>query len=404
MLNYPVNAEVISALDNFPKIKSRLLKKLSANNRSDLEIVRLLNNLPAAGPRQLLQLINDYIDSAGDIGKNLLHEKDLLCFRRILSELYMLAYFKRIDGLDVKGTVSKSNRIHDIDLELNSNRARIEIFCPLDFFGFQFIKTYTELEFRYCRCTRGFSVSVELLVAEDSGFHAYQIPNDDKTLRKWLKNLHQDVNEWLPNAEEGSEREFAGINDEFCLKATLEEIHPNPEHRYVQFNEPTRSNDTQHYFEKPLTVEYTAHSQIGNKIKSKLEKRQCGDPSPDYLRILVVDFRLMDVLDRDWFCRTHIAERMTETVRTLSDCIGPPIPFDVVIPVRLDFDCCFGEAVLLDQDRKTEMMALMRATELDRKCQPLNLEQPPPELIAAFCRCESDSDNYSFSHTWRTSS
>ena len=380
MPSYPVNAEVISALENFPKIKSRLLKKLPANNRSDLEIVRLLNNLPTAGPRQLLQLINDHIDSAGDIGKNLLHEKDLLCFRRMFSELYILAYFRRIDGLDVKGTVSKSNRIHDIDLELNSNRARIEIFCPIDFFGFQFIKTYTELEFRYCRCTRGFSVSVELLVAEDSGFHAYQIPNDDKTLRKWQKKLHHDVNEWIPNAEEGSEREFAGINDEFCLKATLEEIHPNPEHRLVQFNEPTRSNDTRHYFEKPLTVECTAKSPIGNKIKSKLEQRQCGDSSLDYLRILVVDFRLMDVLDRDWFCWPRIAKRMTKTVRTLSDCIGLPIPFDVVIPARLDFDCCFGEAVLLDQDREAEMTALLRATELDRKCQHPEIEPLPPEL------------------------
>ncbi len=402
MLSYPVNAEVISALDDFPKIKNQL--KLPTNNRSDLEIVRLINNLPAPGPKQLLQLINDHIDSAGDIGKNLLHEKDLLCFRRMFSELYMLAYFKRIDGLDVKGTVSKSNRIHDIDLELNSNRARIEIFCPIDFFGFQFIKTYTELEFRYCRCTRGFSVSVELLVAEDSGFHAYQIPNHDKTLRKWQKKIHHDVNEWLPNAEEKSEQEFMGIKDVFRLKATLDKIYRNPKHRLVQFNEPTSSNDTRHYFEELLTAEDTAHSQIGNKIKSKLKKRQCGDPSPDYLRILVVDFRLMDTLDpEDWFCWPRIAERMTETVRTLSDCIGLPIPFDVVIPAKLYFDCCFGEAVLLDQDREAEMTALMRATGLDRKCQPLKKEPLPPELIAAFYRYEGNSDNYSFSHTWRTS-
>ncbi len=396
MLSYPVNAEVISALDNFPKIENLL--DLSANNRSDLEIVRLINNLPAPSPRQLLQLINDHIDSAGDISKNLLREKDPLCFRRMFSVLYMLAYIKRIDGLDVKGTVSKSNRIHDIDLELNSNRAKIEIFCPIDFFGFQFVKTYSEPEFRYSRCKRGFSVSVKLLVAEPSGFHAHKIPNDDKTLRTWLKNLHHDVNEWLPNAEEGSEREFAEINDVFCLKATLEEIHTNPEHRYVQFIEPTRSNDTRHYFEKPLKVKDTAHSQIGNKIKSKLEKRQCGDPSPDYLRILVVDFRLMDVLDPDWFCWPRIAERMTETVQTLSDCISPPIPFDVVIPARLDFDCCFGEAVLLDQDREAEMTALLQATGLDRKCQPLKKELLPPELMQRLMD-RDDSDNYSFSYT-----
>ncbi len=402
MLSYPVNAEVISALENFPKIKSRLLKNLPANNRSDLEIVRLINNLPALDPQQLLQLINDHIDSSGDISKNLLREKDPLCFRRMFSELYMLAYLKRINGLDVKGTVSKSNRIHDIDLELNSSQVKIEIFCPIDFFGFQFVKTYSEPEFRYSRCKRGFSVSVKLLIAEPSGFHAHQIPNDDETLRKWLKNLHQDVNEWLLNAKEGSVQKFAGINNVFCLKATLKKIHPNPEDRCVQFHEPTRSNDTRHYFEKPLTVEYTAHSQIGNKIKSKLEKRQCGDPSPDYLRILVVDFRLMDVLDRDWFCWPRIAERMTETVRTLSDCIGPPIPFDVVIPANLDFDCCFGEAVLLDQDRKTEMTALLQATGLDRKCQPPKKELFPRELMQLVMDMD-DSGNYSFSHTCKTS-
>lgn len=228
-----------------------------------------------------------------------------------------------------------------------------------------------------------FEVLVELLPNTASLYYPHRIPNDDKTLRRWRINFQAEVNCWLANAKEGSEREFRGINKIFRIRAKLRKVHANPECRLVQFSEPTRSSDTQLFFEEPLTAEDTAKSQIGQKIRDKFEKRQCGDPSPDYLRILVVDLRLMDAAWPDWFCQPSIVERMDETVRILSEGAGPTAPFDVVIPATLDFDCCFGKAVVLDRGREPEITALINTARLDKQCLPDKAEPPPPELAAA---------------------
>ena len=260
------------------------------------------------------------------------------------------------------------------------NHARIEIYCPVDYYGFQFVKMYSEPAFLYSNCSRGFDVFVELVTSNKCGFHALEITNTDRCLTSWLENLEREVNDWLANAKKGSVREFEGIDDAFQLRATLKCVCPNPDIRFVEFTEPSRSNDTRLFFEEPMTVEDTVQSQIGKKIGSKLEKHQCGEWSPDYIRILVIDLSLMDACFSDWFCWPSIAKRMDETVRRLAGQAEPPPLFDVVIPARLGFNCCFGEVVVLDQEREAQIRAVIGRAGLDRKCEPTKVEPPDHEL------------------------
>ena len=384
-----MNEAVQSALNRFPNIEKRL--RLGGQERSELEIVRLLGNTHYEKIQQLVGLIDTHLGLVGDIiGKNLLHQNDPLNFRRLLSELYLLSFFLRIGGLNAKSAVSKSGKIHDIDLGIGTLQARIEISCPMDYYGFQFVERYSLPVFRYSECPRGFHVFVEFVPLEESRYYAYKVANDDKNLRKWLKTLESEVQCWLVTAGEGSIGEFEGVGNAFRLRATLKEVYQDSEDRFVEFSEPTRSNDTRWFFEEPLTAEDTARSQIGRKINDKLEKRQCGEPSSNYLRILVVDLSLMDAASPDWFCWPRIANRMDETVRILTARAGSPLPFDVVIPARLDFDCCFGKAVMLDQQWEVQSRALLEAAGLDRQCAPPVLEPPPPEFIIALTATNED--------------
>ena len=152
--------------------------------------------------------------------------------------------------------------------------------------------------------------------------------------------------------------------------------------RCVRFDEPGRSSDTRLFFEMEQP-EDTACSQVGRKIGCKIRKRQCGEPSQAYLRILVVDFSLADASAPDWFCWPDISRRFEETVRILTERAGHPMPFDIVTPARLSFECCFGEAVILDHERVEQARRLMAVAGLDQICPPPVVEPPPPDQIEA---------------------
>ena len=382
MAHYPVNAAVQDELNRFPAIKERLILALDGKSQSDLEVVRLLCNVHEHG--QLLDFINENLESSGEIGMQLLSQADPLRLVQLLSELFLLKFLGSWDGVNANAAVSGSGKHHDIDLEFEEIQARIEVFSPVEHYGLHFVKLYSTPVFRWSVCPRGFYVSVELVEPTQLGCHAHQITNSDRDLRPWLKHLEREVENWLATAMEEDVWIFDGVDQTFQLKATLRAVYDNPERRCVEFAEPGRSNDIRLFFE--MKPEDTACSQVGSKIRTKLDKRQCGAPAPDYLRILILNFSLADDSSNDWFCWPAIARQMDHTVKILAEEVGSPLPFDVVMPARLGYECCFGEAVILDQAREEQIRRLMAATGLDHKCAPLTVEQPPPELVAALRR------------------
>ena len=383
MVQYPVNTAVRTSLDSFPAIKRRL--RLRGSSECKLEIVRLLGNTHNSWIEKLLKFIEKHLPHSGSIGTDLLNQTDPILFSQHLRELYLLAFFRNQEHCTASATKSSNGRRPDIDLKSDSCQARIEVYCPMDYFGFQFVTRHSEQLFRYSACQNGFHVDVRFIAAKKDLFHAQTITREDRILRSWLKRLRCEVDHWLTNATVGSEKVFAGIEGKFELYASLEEKFDNPENRSVSFHEPTRSNDTLHFFVLP-TNEDTARSQIGQKIRVKLEKAQCGEPSPDYLRILVIDFSLCDTDPIDLLNRPYVIVRLDETVKLLASQVGTSLPYDVVIPANLDLGCCFGEPVILDEAREEEFRKLASASGLDQRCHPMKPEQPPPELLANLFR------------------
>lgn len=387
MVHFPVNTAVRAALDSFPAIKRRL--RLRGNSECKREIVRLLGNTHNSWIEKLLKFIEKHLPHSGSIGTDLLNQTDPIQFSQYLRELYLLAFFRNQEHCTASATKSSQGRRPDIDLKSDSCQARIEVYCPMDYFGFQFLTRHVEQLFRYSACQNGFNVDVKFIAAKKNLFHAQTITREDKILRSWLKRLRCEVDDWLTNATVGSEKVFAGIEGKFELYAILEEKFDNPENRSVSFHEPTRSNDTLHFFELP-TNEDTARSQIGQKIRVKLENAQCGEPSPDYLRILVIDFSLCDTDPIDMLNRCYVITRLDETVRFLAEQIESQPPFDVVIPAKLGFECCFGKPIILDEAREEEFVELARASGLDQRCHPMKPEQPPREWLEYLFRANPD--------------
>lgn len=382
MIEYLVNPALLEELEKFPAIRDRLASELEGESRSKRDIVRLLGNVTDPyGHRDLLNFINRHLPSAGGIGENILNATDSFIFSQHLAELYLLASLQSREGVSATAAVTKRNgKNYDIDLDVEGIQARIEIYSPVDHYGYQFIKRYTDPVFRYAAYSRGYVVEVELIVSTGSGYYAYQITNENKLLVRWREQLISAVKPWLSTATEGDVQEFDGVGNSFELKATLNVVDNNPRTRDVVFHEPTRSNDVRLFFE--ISPQHTVCNQMGRKITSKLEKRQCGLPDSDYLRIFILNFQLADDSFRDWFCRPQIAKNIDGAVKGVAAMLGEPLPFDVVIPARLCYTCCFGEAVILDAAREKQIRQLLVQTGFDEMCKPIPLSTFDPETEA----------------------
>ncbi len=155
----------------------------------------------------------------------------------------------------------------------------------------------------------------------------------------------------------------------------------NPEMRCVEYSQPGRSNDIRLFFEG--SPESNAKNPMGNKIGEKVFKRQCGPPTPEWLRIFVLNFKLTDYGCPDWLSFPYIAESLDKTIRILVDKEeSDSLPYDVIIPAMLGYSCSFGEPVILDFGRKIQIEQLISQTSLSQKCQ-VRVQTPPPELINA---------------------
>ncbi len=261
---------------------------------------------------------------------------------------------------------SQSKR-YDIDLTASELSACIELYSPIDFFGFQLVKRLISSIFKYLDIDKGFKIDLRLRTSKDMDwFYAYEVGYEN-TVRPWLAGLQSEAIKWLQNAHASHQRQFAGPTQRVWLSATLQEVYDNAEERDIRFGLPSQSSDSKLFF-RIGEPEDTAESEWGRKLLDKLEKRQCGKPDLDYLRVLVVDFSLADTGFPDFICQPKIAKRLSQTMELLINKIGPPLPYDAVLPARLSGKCCFGKVIALDYRRTEEIEQLVQATLLDRPC------------------------------------
>ena len=373
MLSYPITQNVHDLIQRFPEISRAI--NVPYSGRSEREIVRVLGNTHYEHLEQLLILLNKHIPSSGTIGKRIVQQTDPLQFEQALREFFLLVHLQNVPEVQADAVWARSTH-YDIDLTIGELRACIEVYNPIDLFGFQLLERLIPSIFKYLEVNMGFEIDLRLETSKDmDGFYAYEV-GDEKTVRPWLADLQSKAAKWVTNAQAGHQRRFAGPNERVWLSATLQEIYHNVEERDIRFSQPTRSTDSKLFF----TIgepEDTAESEWGRKLLDKLKKRQCGEPDLDYLRVLVVDFSLADTGFPDFICQPKIAQRLSQTVELLINKIGPPLPYDAVLPARLSEKCCFGKVIALDYRRTEEIEQLVQAALLDRPCVFPHRDQAP---------------------------
>lgn len=374
-IRYPITSEVQNALERFPRIAEQIRGKLPESGRSNLEIVRLLGNAHYEHIEALLAFIDDRLPASGSIGKRVLKQTDSLQLHQALSEFDLLAHLQDAAGAVNAQAVSDRSRTkrHDIDLTAGSSQVRIEVYCPADFFGCQLVERHLPMIFKYLEVDVGFEVALRLEhknenIASRNPFFAYEIGNETD-VHQWLDRLNNKAKQWIMEAKAGDHFQFSGPIESLQLSVTLEYKCENADCRLLSFLSPGKSSDTRLFFEMG-TPEGTARSQWGRKLLDKLQKRQCGAPSPDYLRLLVVDFSLADTGWPEFICWPKITKRLSETFDLLTAEAGSPLPYDAVLPAQLNLECGFGRIVPLDKRRTQEIESAIRTASLDRPCKP----------------------------------
>ena len=375
MLSYPVNDNVRETLERFPNIASLVRDEIVGLDLSKLEIVRLLSNTHYEKIEQTLLLLNEWFPSSSSIGNRIVQQTDQFELEQALAEFFLLVHFRNVQEVQASATVQKQLDLknYDIDLTTDESRVRVEVYSPVDFFGAQFLGRMLRSLFKYLDVEKGFDINLQIETSVKDGSYAYET-GEQVTVRKWLERLESEAVRWVMDADPGHRQRFDGPTDQIWLYAELKDVCNNLDSRQVIFHPPSQSTDTRLFFEvgKP---EDTAKSQWGRKLFSKLKKRQCGRPDSSYLRLLVVNFTLADTAFPDFICRPNFEERLEETLRLLLKRVGPPLPYDCVLPARLAPKCCFGRVIPLNSDNTEEIERLVKATSLDHPCVDPNVDQ-----------------------------
>ena len=71
--------------------------------------------------------------------------------------------------------------------------------------------------FKYLDVDLSFDIDLQLDTSAELGGYAYEIGNDEKTIRNWLTCLEQKATQWVMYAYVGSERQFDGPTERVWL-------------------------------------------------------------------------------------------------------------------------------------------------------------------------------------------
>ena len=369
-ISYPITDEVRQTLDKYPAIKRKF--RLPDSQRSELEIIRLLLNTHYDHIRKLLSFIDEWLASSKIIGKKLLETKHPLDLKRVLAELFLFAHLSdRIMTPVNPPGLKNSNKHPDLEIQFNDLLVRIEVYTPVDFFGFQLLLTYIQQALKYLEIAREYHLAVEIEPLpkqqdydQEDLFYPYTVPNESE-VHTWLHKFRKMAYRWLSQRNPEQEITVPGPGEKINVVIKLLEFNNNEKNRCVKLSPATRSTDTRLFFEigRP---EDTARSQWGHKIKEKIEAHQCGDQLPNTLRILVINFALADTGWPHFISDRRFAVRFNETIKLL---VEGEKPFDIVLPARLHFDCCFGHPTWITEST-TQAEEFLQVAELNKLCQP----------------------------------
>ncbi|MFA4839671.1 MAG: hypothetical protein WC703_09370 [Candidatus Neomarinimicrobiota bacterium] len=342
-INYKITDISKRAIGNFPWIKSNFtLGELgSCDNR---EITRLLENSHYPHINRTLEQIDKYGSLSNEIGESLLVCNDSFVLSRSLAELSLFAYL--YDNLKSKVTPIRrvqNQKSPDISVKLDDSEYLIEVFSPTDYYGYQ---VFSRL---LISCLKNLDIGIGFKISIDSKAQNFGYTSDFpkyKDVYEWIEQFRVGFIKWIMTAKEGDICNVDSPTDSLKLEVKVESIDQNPKIRSISWNQATRSTDTICFFRINEPVKF-ANSQMGPKIKDKLQKQQAGEPRDRVLRILAINFGLADTSDLSFLNNSKYHANFDEHIKYLSSDIKPYPPYDVVLACELSYKCGFAKPVNL---------------------------------------------------------
>ena len=147
-VSYPIDEYVRCQLKQLPALADRI--SLPDTDRSSLEVVRLLGNTHYSHIRELLEFLNNAMPIAGSLGHEVCRETDPMQFNAKLAELCLLCHVgHRMPGRVRSAGENPAEKHPDLMVRANGLDVAIEVYGPMDRFGYRLIETYALRVLKY---------------------------------------------------------------------------------------------------------------------------------------------------------------------------------------------------------------------------------------------------------------
>ncbi|MBL7085577.1 MAG: hypothetical protein ISS28_00550 [Candidatus Cloacimonetes bacterium] len=361
VISYTITELILKNIEKYDWLKANFtIGKIG--DTDDREIVRLLENTHCPNIVQCLHIINKYGERSDEIVENILNCNDSLSFRRYLSELFLFAYLVEKLNDNVKSIRRiKDRKTPDISIKANDLEFLIEIYTPMDFYGYQIFSKSITQKLKNLDIDHGFEIITKL--ESNNFFYAFDFPNF-RDVYNWIDNYEKEILIFLQSAKVGGSFERKLFSESIIFTTKLNKIYKDKNVRSIVSNESTRSNDTKLYFEIDDPKKF-AVSQWGEKIKDKLQRSQAGYKQDGVIRILVINFSHSDTSDISFFNNKRYYDNLVNDINFLVSDIRPYPPYDLVLPCELGFDCGFIKPINLSDFENSKIEELFSLIHLN---------------------------------------
>ncbi|TSA27101.1 hypothetical protein D4R71_02665 [bacterium] len=391
-VNYNVTKSSLKNIEKYDWLKANF-KIGKIGDTDDRDIVRLLENTNYPNIAQCLHIIDKYGERSDEIGENILNCNDPISFGRYLSELFLFVFLVEKLNDNVKSIRRiKGKRTPDISIKANDWEFLIEIYTPMDFYGYQTFSKLIKQTLKNLDIDIGFDIITKL--ESDNFSFAFDLPNLDKEIYNWLENYKIEIIQFLQYANEGDYYDVELFSKAIIFTTTLNKVYKDKKVRSIVSNESTRSNDTKLFFEIQDPEEFSK-TQWGLKIKSKLQRKQAGNKRDGVIRILVINFSFSDTSDISFFNYKKYYDNLVNDIKFLVSDSNPYPPYDLVVPCELGFECGFVKPINLSDYENSKIEELFSIVHLDKPIVKLP-QASKNEVDNIFEYMSIDKNNYEF--------
>lgn len=358
-ITYKITEIGVNTLEKFTWLRSNYtLGELGT--RDNREITRLLEN--PHDHIKILEQIDKYGSISEEIGETILTCNDYMVFLRLLKELTLFIHlYEKLGSKVIPIRRIKNQKTPDLLVRINDLEALIEIYSPMDYYGYQiFSRSLT-------RCVKNLPIDIGFIISIDSEsknrVYTFDFP-EFREVYDWFDQFKEKLIKWLNIAKIGDSLEVDSPAVSAKLKIYLISIEDDSGIRRIKWGEAARSTDTRHYFEINDPTKF-AKTEWGIKIKEKLKIQQAGEPREKVIRILAINFTFADTLDICFFNESKYYSNLKEDIKYLASNIKPYPPYDIVLPCKLGFECGFVKPINLSKLSNSFIKKLLSTIYLD---------------------------------------